>query len=107
MASVVYPAEYMGDVMKPPYYKALWHNCGKCKLHFMSEAPHLKAYLCDECWNKMPHYRMNDVESQRPEKGPTYNLPHILKDVSLMEIMLYTIGNLICLAIVGYYLWFK
>ena len=93
--------------MKPTYYKALWHNCGKCKLHFMSEAPHLKAYLCDECWDKMPHYRMTDVESQQPDKGPTYNLPHILRDISLREIMLYTVGNLICLAIIGYYIWFK
>ena len=107
MASVVYPAEYLGDIMKPTYYKALWHNCMKCRLHFMSEAPHLKAYLCDECWNSMPHYRTKDVESQRPEKGPTHNLPHILKDISLTEIMLYTVGNLICLAIVVYYLWFK
>ena len=97
----------MEDKMKPTYYKALWYNCGKCKIHFMSEHPHLRAYLCDECWDKMPHYRMKDVESQRPEKGPTYNLPHILRDISSTEIMLYTIGNLICLVIVAYYLWIK
>ena len=93
--------------MKPTYYKALCHNCGKCKLHFMSVAPHLKAYLCDECWNSMPHYRTKDVESQRHDKGPTYNLPHLLKDISFTEIMLYTLGNLLCVAIVVYYLWFK
>ena len=35
--------------MKPTYYKVLWHNCNRCKTHYTSEAPHLKAYLCDDC----------------------------------------------------------
>jgi len=67
----------------------------------MSEEPHLKAYLCDECWNSMPHYKLDEVTPQRPEKGPTYTGPE------WREIILYTIGNLLCLAIVVYYLWFK
>jgi len=62
--------------MKPMYYKALWHNCHKCKIHFMSEEPHLRAYLCDECWGSMPHYRVdkNIKNQQKPNKGPTYEL---------------------------------
>ena len=84
---------------KPTYYKALWHNCNKCRIHYMSEAPHLKAYLCDECWNSMPHYKTKHI--QRPKKGPTYTGPE------LREIALYTIGNLICIGIVVYYLWFR
>ena len=86
---------------KPTYYEALWHNCVKCKIHYMSEQPHLRAYLCDECWNSMPHYKVDHVVSQKPTKGPTYN------EVELREIVLYTIGNLICMAIIAYYLWFK
>ena len=73
----------------------------------MSEQPNLKAYLCDECWNSMPHYKVDHVKSQKPDRGPTYNLPHILRDISLTEILLYTVGNLICMAIIGYYLWLK
>ena len=57
---------------KPPYYKALWHNCTQCKIHFMSEQAHLTAYLCDECFNSMPHYRMKEKKQQQVKKGPTY-----------------------------------
>ena len=91
--------------MKPTYYEALWHNCNKCRIHYMSEQPHLRAYLCDECWGSMPHFTV--AQAQRPAKGSTHKLPHILRDISLTEILLYTVGNLICVAVIGYYLWFK
>jgi hypothetical protein len=81
--------------------KAIWHNCMNCKIHYMSEYPHIRAYLCDECWNSMPHYKLGQIAAQKPDKGPTYN------GVELREIVLYTIGNLICLAIIAFYLWFK
>jgi len=87
--------------------KAIWHNCMKCKIHYMSEYPHIRAYLCDECWNSMPHYKVGQVATQKPDRGPTHNLPHILRDISLTEIMLYTVGSLICLAIIAFYLWVK
>ena len=91
--------------MKPQYYKALWHNCTKCKIHFMSEHPHLKAYLCDECWNNMPHYRTENVisQQQKPIKGPTYEL----RDRDLIGMLLYILGCSICLGIIAYYLWWK
>ena len=88
-------------MVKPPYYEALWHNCHKCKIHYMSEQPHIRAYLCDECWNSMPHYKVANV--QKVKQGPTYNK----KDFNWKEIILYSIGNLICLAVIGYYLWFR
>ena len=94
-------------MVKPTYYKALWHNCHMCRIHYMSEQPHLRAYLCDECYHSIPHYKVKDVKSQRPNKGSTHKLPHILRDISLTEILLYTLGNLICLIVIGYYLWFK
>ena len=89
--------------MKPTYYEALWHNCNMCRIHYMSEQPHLRAYLCDECWNSMPHYKVDQVKSQKPMKGPTHNTT----DFTIGQIALYTIGNLICIGIVVYYLWFR
>jgi len=89
--------------MKPTYYKALWYNCNKCKIHFMSEAPHLKAYLCDECWKSIPHYRTKTIKKKEPQR----RIKIYMKEFSIKEILLYSIGNLICLAIIAYYLWFK
>ena len=91
--------------MKPTYYKAMWHNCGKCKIHFMSEQPHLRAYLCDECWSSMPHYRTEDMikKQQKPDRGPTYEL----RDRDLVGMLLYILGCSICLGIIAYYLWLK
>jgi len=64
----------------------------------MSEQPHLKAYLCDECWGSVPHFtvKANPVIKQKRVKGYSWK-----------EIALYTIGNLLCLTVIGYYLWFK
>ena len=83
---------------KPTYYKALWHNCNRCRTHYMSEQPHLKAYLCDECWGSIPHFVVKAKPVIRQKKG---------KEYSWKEIALYTIGNLLCLTVIGYYLWFK
>ena len=41
---------------KPDYYKVMWHNCNRCRTHYTSEEPHLKAYLCDDCWKAIPHF---------------------------------------------------
>jgi len=30
----------------------------------MSEEPHIRAYLCDECWNRMPHFIVGKKEKQ-------------------------------------------
>jgi hypothetical protein len=84
--------------MQPTYYKALWHNCNKCRTHYMSEEPHLKAYLCDECWNSVPHYIVQAKPVKRKVKK---------KDISWAEITLYTLGNILCLGVIAYYLWFK
>ena len=79
------------------YYKSQWHNCNNCRIHYMSEAPHLKAYLCDECWNKIPHF----IVGKKPKK---IEKP---KGYSVGQILLYTVGNILCLVVIGYYLWFK
>ena len=87
--------------MKPVYVEALWHNCNMCRIHYMSEEPHLRANLCDECWNSIPHMKV--INMPKVKKGPT----HIMKDFTIREIALYTIGNLLCLMVIGYYLLFR
>ena len=87
--------------MKPTYYKVMWHNCNRCKTHYTSEAPHIRAYLCDECWNAVPHFTVKKPIAKRPTKKLGR------RDYSLREILLYSVGNLLCLIVIGYYLWFK
>jgi hypothetical protein len=55
--------------MKPTYYKALWHNCQSCHIHYMSEKPHIRAYLCDECWNRIPHFMVGKKEKQMKKEN--------------------------------------
>ena len=76
-----------------------------CKIHYMSDMPHVRAYLCDECWNSMPHYKVDQVVSQKPMKGPTFLW--LEGDFSWTYIALYTLGCMICLATIGYYLILK
>ena len=62
----------------------------------MSEEPHIRAYLCDECWNTVPHYVVQAKKVEEKEKS-----------INMKTIILYTIGNLLCLGVIAYYLWFK
>ena len=55
----------------------------------MSEEPHLKAYLCDDCWGAIPHFVVAKKEEPKPKN-----------DTSWTTIALYTIGNMVCLAII-------
>ena len=83
---------------KPNYYKVLWHNCNRCKTHYTSEAPNLKAYLCDDCWSAIPHFVVQATPVVKKKKKDDWNWS---------TIALYTLGNLCCLAVIGYYLLFK
>ena len=85
--------------MKPPYYKALWHNCNMCRVHYMSDDPQLRAYLCDECWGSVPHFVV-----QKP-KAVTIDSP--MSDWPMVWIALYTTSCMVLIAIIGYYLWLK
>ena len=87
--------------MKPTYYNALWHNCNGCKIHYMSEEPHIRAYLCDECWNRIPHFKVGKV----PTKKVTLDSP--MGDWPMLWIALYTTSCMVLIAIIGYYLWLK
>ena len=89
------------DNMKPTYYEVLWHNCCNCRIHYMNEQPHTKAYLCDDCWNKLPHYKATNL----PKRKKTLDTP--MKDWPLSWIVLYTTGCMVLTIIIGYYLWLK
>jgi PHP family Zn ribbon phosphoesterase len=75
----------------------MWHNCSRCHTHYTSEEPHLKAYLCDECWGAIPHFTVKT----------TKKIPKKKDDINMKTIILYTIGNLLCLGVIAYYMWFK
>lgn len=81
------------------YYKTQWHNCNRCRIHYMSEHPHLKAYLCDECWTLLPHFKVGKLQKKKILKKKT--------GITWKTIALYTIADVICLGIIAYYLWFK
>ena len=88
---------------KPEYYKVLWHNCNRCRTHYTSEEPHLKAYLCDDCWGAIPHFTV---------KAPVIKHNHLKNtkrksDWNWSTIALYTLRNICCLIVIGYYLWLK
>ena len=87
--------------MKPSYYEALWHNCNMCHIHYMSEQPHIRAYLCDECWNSVPHFKVGSLQ----KKKVTLDSP--MGDWPMVWIALYTTSCIVLTAIIGYYLWLK
>ena len=86
--------------MRPTYYKALWHNCQSCHIHYMSEEPHIRAYLCDDCWNKMPHFKVGKKTTNKTLDAP-------MSDWPLSWILLYTTGCVVCCIVIAYYLIFK
>tara|TARA_R100000656_G_scaffold124444_1_gene102613 strand:+ start:155 stop:442 length:288 start_codon:yes stop_codon:yes gene_type:complete len=92
---------------KPPYYEALWHNCTKCRIHFMSEQPQLKAYLCDACWDEMPKYRVNKEAVKRQQYNKMLKKKREDNQYTTIGAILYILGCTICILIIGYYLWVK
>ena len=71
----------------------------------MSEAPHLKAYLCDECWNKIPHFKVDNLKSKKMKKKITIDSP--MSDWPMVWIALYTTSCIVLMTIIGVYLWLK
>ena len=92
--------------IKPIVVETFWHNCSNCKIHYMSESPHIRAYLCDECWFSMPHYKTKIKEQQKPDRGPTYEW-WTGTDWPLSWIIAYIWGCSMCLLIIAYYLFEK
>jgi hypothetical protein len=84
--------------MKPTYYTALWHNCQSCHIHYMSEEPHIRAYLCDECWNSMPHFVVGKKEEKKMKtktKEEWSQLEWILYIWACLIVIAFTFGYMI------------
>ena len=81
-----------------------WQKCVRCNVYFDQPNYLATAELCPDCWKFLPHYKLTKGSIKTKEKS---GIPHILKDVSFTEILLYVIGNGLCLLIIAYYLWFK
>ncbi len=88
--------------VKPPYYKVMWHNCNRCRTHYTSEAPHLRAYLCDECWNAIPHFHVKNVQTVQKKV-----MPKKKNNINWKTLTLYIIADIICIGVIAYYLWFR
>ena len=64
----------------------------------MSEQPHIRAYLCDDCWNSIPHFKVDNL----PKRKITLDAP--MTDWPLSWILLYTAGCIVCMIVIGYYI---
>ena len=81
---------------QPTYYKALWHNCNMCKIHYMSDEPHLRAYLCDDCWNKVPHFVVQKQTEKKIEKKEEWEvLDYLLYVWACLILISFTVGYMI------------
>lgn len=84
-----------------------WQRCVRCNVYFDQPNYLATAELCPDCWKYLPHYRLKDGSIKTKHQEAKIGLPHILRDVTLQEVLLYTVGNGLCILIVIYYLWFK
>ena len=80
-----------------------WQKCIRCNIYFDQPNYLAMAELCPDCWKYLPHYRLKDGSIKTKES----RVPHILKDITFNEALMYIVGNGLCLLIVAYYLWFK
>tara|TARA_E500000081_G_C5826147_1_gene215714 strand:+ start:70 stop:327 length:258 start_codon:yes stop_codon:yes gene_type:complete len=81
---------------QPTYYKALWHNCNMCKIHYMSDEPHLRAYLCDDCWKKVPHFVVKkQTEKKKVKKEEWEVLDYLLYIWACLIVISFIVGYII------------
>ena len=81
--------------IKPPYYKVLWHKCNRCFTHYTSEEPHLRAYLCNDCWNALPHFKTQQTNKKMKEQpmisAETWVLFYFIMGILLLRWSIYNI----------------
>ena len=74
----------------------MWHNCNMCKIHYMSDEPHLRAYLCDNCWNKVPHFVVKkQTEKKKVKKEEWEVLDYLLYIWSCIVVLAFIAGYMI------------
>ena len=65
----------------------------------MSEEPHIRAYLCDECWTKLPHYKVGKLQrkqtmkKEKKEEWTTYD--YLLYIWACLIVISFTVGYML------------
>ena len=77
----------------------MWHNCNMCKIHYMSDEPHLRAYLCDNCWNKVPHFVVKKQTEKKIKKKE--------EEWEVLDYLLYIWSCIVVLAFIAGYMILK
>ena len=75
----------------------MWQRWIKCGVYYTQDNPLDTAQLCPDCWKALPHFKVGFLP--KPRKGPTHN------EAEWRDIILLTLGNMLCLGIIAYYLW--
>ena len=61
----------------------------------MSEQPHLRAYLCDDCWNTVPHFvvEKQTMKKEKKEEWTTYD--YLLYIWACLIVISFTVGYML------------
>ena len=62
----------------------------------MSDEPHLRAYLCDDCWKKVPHFIVKKQTQKKIEKKEEWEvLDYLLYIWSCIVVLAFIAGYMI------------
>ena len=61
----------------------------------MSDEPHLRAYLCDDCWNKVPHFVVQRQKKKIEKKKGWKVLDYLLYVWACAIVSAFIIGYII------------
>ena len=65
----------------------------------MSDEPHLRAYLCDNCWNKVPHFVVKKQTEKKIKKKE--------EEWEVLDYLLYIWSCIVVLAFIAGYIILK
>ena len=65
----------------------------------MSDEPHLRAYLCDDCWNKVPHFVVKKQTEKKIKKKE--------EEWEVLDYLLYIWSCIVVLAFIAGYMILK